>query len=333
MEQQVSQDRERLPLLTASRLRDARACQRLHKLRYIDGYVPLEEVGVLRFGTLIHRALEAWWNAPKASRLDNALDALASEPSDPFDLARARALIIGYHERWHREDLEPLAVEGEFRVPLINPETGAASLTWQLGGKFDVIVRDVGNRVILMEHKTTSEAIAPGSDYWKRLRLDGQLSIYFQGARASGFDVAACLYDVIGKPGIRPHRATPVESRKYKADGTLYANQRATDEAPEEFEARLIESIAEDPSRYYARGEIVRLDSEMDEAMFDAWTTAQQLRAAEVVKRFPRNPDACVRYGRTCQFFGVCTGEASIEDELLFRRVSNVHPELSIVSS
>ena len=321
-----------LPLLTASRLRDARACQRLHKHRYFDGYVPLEDVGPLRFGRIFHTALESWWSAPAYEKLEQAIASIPAE-TDPYEAAMARALLVGYHERWHRDQLDVLAVEGEFRVPLVNPATGASSRTWELGGKFDAIARDGNNRVLLVEHKTTSEDITPGSEYWKRLRLDGQISIYFEGARSSGFEVEACLYDVIRKPGIRPLKATPEEDRKFKKDGTLYANQRVDDETADDFEARLAEAIAEDPNRYYARGEIVRLEAEMEEAMFDVWQLGKQIQESKIAGRYPRNPDSCSKWGRTCQFFGVCTGEASLDDDLLFRRVSNVHPELAIVSS
>jgi hypothetical protein len=65
-----------LPVLSASRLHAARACQRLHKLKYLDGYRAAVEADTLRLGSLIHRGLEAWWRAPAGERLDAALAAL-----------------------------------------------------------------------------------------------------------------------------------------------------------------------------------------------------------------------------------------------------------------
>jgi len=320
-----------LPLLTASRLRDARACQRLHFYKYVKGYRPLGDVGPLRFGQMFHKALEAWWGALDFDKLDAALLTIPSE-ADPYEAAMARALLVGYHERWRGQELEVLAIEGEFNVPLVNPQTGASSQTWTLAGKFDAIAKEITGRVLLVEHKTTSSDITPGSDYWKMLRLDGQISIYFEGARSSGFEVEACLYDVIRKPGIRPLKATPEEDRKFKKDGTLYANQRTEDETPDEFEDRLAAAIAEDPNRYFTRGEIVRLESEMDEAMYDVWSMGRQLRESELANRFPRNPDACTRWGRTCEFFPVCCNEATLEDPLLYKKLDNPHPELGAVS-
>jgi len=315
-------------LLTISRMKSARACLRLHKLRYLEGWRPVREADTLRFGTLIHAGLEAWWQAPMAHRLDAALAALDVE-ADPYDRARARALIVGYDARWADQRYETLGVEVAFVAPLVNPDTGAASRTYSLAGKIDAIVRDAHGRVLIVEHKTSSEDVSTGSEYWRRLVMDGQVSVYFEGARSLGHDVEGCLYDVIAKPGLRPYKATPPESRKYTKDGSLYANQREEDETPDAYEARLLEAIAAAPDKFFARGEVPRLETELDEARADAWQTGRLLRESELAGRAPRNPDACVRYGRTCDFFDVCAGQASLDDPSRFIRLTHSHPELS----
>lgn len=314
-------------LLTNSRLKAARACQRLHDLEYLQLWRLAEEPEVLRFGTLLHLGLRAWWEAP-TERLAAAHAAVQRE-ADPFDRVRAEEMLRGYDARWAAEPYEVLAVEVEFQTELRNPETGAASRTWRLAGKLDAVVRCLRTgRKLLVEHKTSSEDIEPGGEYWRRLRMDGQVSVYYEGAASLGHEVEGCLYDVLGKPSQRPLKATPRESRKYTKTGALYANQRDGDETPEEFRARLVEAIATNPGAYYQRGEVVRLESEMEEALYDVWQLGRQLREAELAHRSPRNPDACVRFGRTCQFFGVCTGEASLEGNPMFVR-STAHPELA----
>ena len=322
-----------LPILTSSRLKAARACARLHKIQYIDGYRPVEEAGVLRFGSLVHGGLEAWWDAPKGERLDAALAAImkSADEADAFDLVRVEVMLRGYDARWSDQDLQVIGVEVEFRAPLINPESDAPSRTWQLGGKIDAIAVTPDNRTFIVEHKTTSEDIAPGSEYWRRLRMDGQVSVYFEGAAALGLKVDGCVYDVLRKPSLRPKKKAA--EVKLKKDGTPYANQQIEDETPSEFHARLLEAVAENPSAYYARGEVVRLEAEMEEARFDIWQLGRTLRESELAGRHPRNPDACVRYGRLCPFFGACAGEASLDDSTLFRRSENVHPELSEVAA
>lgn len=324
-----------MSLLTSSRLRAARACQRLHHLTYGLGYRPVRDEESLRFGTATHLGLNAWWRAwqrPAEERLWLALEAVASVV-DPFERVRAEELLRGYHYRWEGEAYEVLGVELEFETELRNPSTGKPSRTWRLAGKLDLVAREVRTRRVLIgEHKTATGDIGPGSEYWKRLRMDGQVSVYYEGARALGFDVSGCLYDVLGKPTQRPLLATPMESRKYTRTGKLYSNQRTEDESPEEYRVRVVESLAAAPAYHYQRGEVVRLEEEMDEALWDVWTLGQQLREAELAHRAPRNPDACTRWGRTCPFFSVCTGEASLEDPTLFTRSTTLHPELSCAS-
>ncbi len=319
-----------LPLLTASRARDYRACARLHHYKYELGFRPAVEAETARFGSLVHRALEAWWKAVDGARLDAALAALELE-ADPFDRARAEVMIAGYDARWSGQELDVLAVEVEFVRPLVNPATGAESRTWRHAGKLDAVARERSTgRVLVVEHKTTSEDLTPGSEYWQRLRLDAQVSGYMAGARALGFEPVACLYDVLGKPAIRPGKATPIESRKYTKAGALYAGQREADETAEEFRARLVEAVAANPERYFARGEVVRLEEEEAEAAFDLWQTGRAIREGQLARRHPRNPDACQRWGRTCEFFGPCTRTASLDDPTRFRRTVTVHEELTL---
>ncbi len=303
-------------ILTNSRLSSARACQRLDRIKYVLGYRPATDAETLRFGTLVHQMLEAWWTMPKEMRLAAALAAVPAN-TDPFDRAKAEEMIRGYDARWalDADNYEVLAVEKEFRCELRNPTTGRTSRLFELGGKVDAIVRDRRDgRVLVVEHKTSSFDIGPGSEYWRRLRMDGQVSIYFQGAGSLGHDVSGCLYDVLGKPGQKPLQ--PGKTRKVA-------------ETPGEYRVRIAEAIAEDPNRYYQRGEVVRLETETQDALFDIWQTAQQINEAKQADRAPRNPDACVRWGRTCEFFDVCTGVASLDDPLLFKKSERTHPELS----
>ena len=318
-----------LPLLTASRLKTARACQRLHLYEYIQGFRPARDAEALRFGTLIHLGLEAWWRGSD-NRLADALQVLELAEADAFDLARARAMVVGYDARWLADaDLYAIvAVEARFQAPLVNPDTGRASQTWEIGGKLDVVVRELSTgRYGVVEHKTSSEDVRPGSDYWKRLRLDGQVSIYYAGAQVLiGQPIDFCLYDVLSKPSLKPLKKTA--ELKFKKDGTPYANQRLEDETPEQFEARILEDIAADPSGYFGRSEVVRLDGEVAEAMADVWQFGRMLRENDLRGFYPRNVDACIRFGRPCPFFGVCAGEASLDDPELFRRTETTHPEL-----
>jgi hypothetical protein len=324
-------------LLTSSSLKTYRECARKYDLSYRQGFRPVRESEPLRFGTLLHDGLEAWWLAVKQERLDRltpALEAISGNAQEQLDRIKAQELMIGYETRWARDVgiYEVLAVEARFTAPVLNPETMAASRTWQLSGKVDVIVRRRDTkRVSVVEHKSTSEAIESDSDgYWSKLAIDGQISHYIVGAETLGHEVDECLYDVLKKPAIRLLQATPIESRKFTKAGELYANQRANDETLDEFRARLRADILEKPDWYFQRKTVPRLSSQLEDWLFDTWQLGRQIREGELAGRAARNPDACFRYNSRCPFWECCTaGLIPEEHPDLFRRLSNVHPELA----
>lgn len=188
-------------------------------------------------------------------------------------------------------------------------------------------------KILVLEHKTTSEDISLGSIYWRKLVLDAQISNYMVGARALGFEPDGVYYDALRKPATDPYVATPLEKRQYTKPtakdpvSRLYANQRDRDETPEEYRDRLLALIAEKPEHYYQRGIVVRLEEEERDAAFDVWQTAEQIRLSRRYERWPRNVDACSQYNRMCDYWEVCSGQASIDDPLRYE-VTVAHPEL-----
>ncbi len=331
--------RVHLPLLTTSEVRSFLRCRRAHHYRYRLRVRPIETSAALRFGTLIHAGLEAMWRAwlegfGGDDVLSASLDAVQAE-ADAFDRVKAEELLRGYYLRWRDADLEVLGVEVEFRSAITNPATGARSRTYDLGGKIDAIVRELATgRVLIVEHKTTSEDATIGSAYWRRLRLDPQVSNYLVGARAIGHEATSCLYDVLAKVSLRPYKETPDPEKRFVTDKVtklqrLDARQHDHDETPEEFRARVRASIAEDSEGYFSRGEVVRSEEDEQDAAFDVWNVAREVRDAERGMRFPRNPAACSSFGSTCEYFDVCSRTAALDDPTRFRVACAAHEELS----
>lgn len=332
----------RLKVITNSELTCFRRCQREHRYAYGLGYRAVEDVESLRFGAAIHLGLEAWW---LGKGVECAIERATEKTADAFEAAKLRVLLRGYDARWSSEHHAVVGVEVEFRAPLVNPESGSVSRTYELGGKIDVLLARG-----FCEHKTTAQEIGVGSVYWRKLVLDPQVSTYYAGAKALGHEVDHCVYDVIRKPAQRPSqvplldddgvkivldlagaRVRTKDGKKWRqtGDGELGYVLQTRPETAEEYEARLTEEVAANPDRYYQRGEVVRLEAEEREAQLDAWQLTRSMREAELAGRFPRNVDACERYGRVCSFFSVCSGTASLDDPGLFQRVDRVHQELS----
>jgi len=142
LESDAPKDEQALVLLTQSAIRCYRACPRRYFYRYEEQIRPLKlQDEKLRRGSSLHRALEAW--SKTGGDLEAAIAQLdkvhpqTGEPI-PYSWELERAMMIGYHARWEHPG-KVLYVEKEFRLPLINPETGSVSRTFELGGKLDKV--------------------------------------------------------------------------------------------------------------------------------------------------------------------------------------------------
>jgi hypothetical protein len=323
---------EELQLLTNSRRSCFLSCPRKHYFMYELRRRPLVESKALTFGKMFHSALELWLTGAtgNVAAIMDVVTRDAGKDSDLYTIRRLHALMDGYDAMYsnRRECYTTVCVEREYRAPLINPKTEKESRTWLLAGKIDAVVEDSAGNKIIVEHKTTSDSVAPESDYWTKLPIDGQVSGYMVGAATLGFDAVHCLYDVIHKPGIKPLLATPPDKLKYNKDGRLSATCRLDDESPDDYYHRLREDIFSRPEYYFARREIVRMDDEIAEYMGDMWAVGQMIRECQRAARWPKNVSACTNMG-TCPYFYVCTRCASIEDNTMFVTVDNINPELS----
>lgn len=333
---------EELRLLTNSMRSKFAQCHRAYKLAYVDLKRPLVTSEALNFGTAMHELLEHYWRREGYTLPDTG---------DEFRNVTLRELFEGYVRRWIDEDLEKYETVGAevyFEAPLMNPETGGLSKTWKLAGKIDAIARERSTgKIVIIEHKTTSQDIGPGSEYWRKIPIDGQVSGYYVGAQVNGYEAQDCVYDVIRKPGIRPSSAVPVldenglkivvdevtGERIMKKDGTPRQSAGegmkllTREELPEEYAVRLRDDIYARPDYYYARLNVARSSDDLAEYLFDMWAVGREIADAERMGRFSRNPNSCSMYG-TCEYFDVCTGCASIDDVTLFRTAEAPNEEL-----
>lgn len=336
-----------IEIVTKSRLASFATCQRLHDLTYNQGYRSIAPRELADFGSLFHAGLDAWWSEYMFDRdplpgiaLSAALVGMGSYRRDKAPaiddaaMAKAELLMAAYDARWSASmaEWEVIGVEVEFMVVL----PGRKRL--RISGKLDKLLRKRADGTIWFgEHKTSGADLGPGSTYWEKLRMDPQVSIYHLGVRELGYEPAGCLYDVVENPKQRPLLATPEELRKYtkataKEPSRLYSNQRAADETLDEYRGRLAGLVAETPDRYFARAEIVRLETEIEESLKDVTEMALQIRTGSLTGVSPRNPDACFKWGRACDMYEACAGLASLDDDTKFVKLGNVHPELALAA-
>jgi len=164
---------------------------------------------------------------------------------DPAAIATERAKLyyslIGYQWYYTNEDgvfdEKVIRREQEFRMSVINPETGRSLPGVKLLGKIDKLI-DVG-RPAIKEHKSTSSSLDSDSDYWGHLNLDTQTKLYLYAARrmqkngelelwgikATDPLINTIKYDVWHKPTIKPKMLTQAESKKFAEIGEYFTQK------------------------------------------------------------------------------------------------------------
>jgi len=312
-----------LDTLTYSALRSFKNCRRSYYWRNVRQIVPNErdeDAATLGLGHLVHECLRLWHGRNEDDAPEKAIKAAlgiidaACPLRDADDKQRrighlARAMFLGYVARYPEEEFQIIGVETEFRCPIINPATGAASKTFEMRGKADAVIR-CGDEIFLMEHKTASQISA---DYLERLPMDRQIAIYSHYLVAAGVvpRVDGVLYNILGKAGIKQgagesegefqeRRAALIAKSK---SGTTKA-QRKMPESDVEFKERLTEKYRED--EMFHRERLYISKDQIEETLSEIWQLTQQLLVARRTGGWYQNDDFCFSYHRPCRFWPIC---------------------------
>ncbi len=177
-----------------------------------------------------------------------------------------------------------------------------------MAGKIDGLgVLDDG-RPALLEHKTTSDSVAPDSDYWLRLRCNNQIMQYVHAARLCGLPAEVIYYDVTRKPSIRPKSVPVLDEagrkivldaagiRVLKKDGIPRESAgdgmtvQIREETAEEFGQRLADDVIARPEFYFARREVPILDQDLDEFIIQRLEISRMILALRRASRATARP-------------------------------------------
>jgi hypothetical protein len=320
-------------LLTASRMSALLQCPRKHYWRYEVGLASESESIALRFGSAWHRAMEARWNG---ADYESALTAALGNCTDldEVSVATLSGLLAGYFAHYADESfIKTVYAETQFDQPI------PGSRTFQAAGKIDGLCELHDGRLALKEDKTTSDNIAPDSDYWLRLRFNSQLLQYVIAARGMGWDVSTIIYDVVRKPAIEPKQIAELDengkkivvdadgNRVFKKDGTPRESGdtakgytlKTRVETPEEFSTRLVADTQARPDFYFARREVPIIEQDLAEFEAQRLTLSRmilhcrsaQKKLARPDQAWPRNVDKINCAG--CSFNSFCLQNLNID--------------------
>jgi hypothetical protein len=340
--------------LTNSRMSTMLTCPRKHQIAYELGIRVERESHLLRIGGAVHVGLdtlamgqsqEAAMAAAMAS-YDTLPDwCVTDEHVHEWYVEREKVGQLVGHYAWNWSfDYEVIATEQSFdiAVPWLDG--------WRLAGKIDKVIRLPNGTLAIMEHKTTSDDLGPGSRYWRKLLANVQIRVYYYAALSLGYDVQTVIYDVIKKPTIKPLSVPDVDDDGVKivldANGNRVQNQNGSwrqtgdtklgytlqsrKQTPAEYGARLAADIQADPAAYFYRHEIPLLERDMSELRDQVNGVAALIELCRERGHFPRNEAACVGRFGDCEYLDLCCTGWRLDDAPPpgFVVVENVHPEL-----
>ena len=362
---QESDGNDTREILSYSQLQAFKNCRMLEHLRYDEEIVPAFEDPVLFRGALTHRGLSTYRET--GDRSEAIIRITKPEPGDPTfqnqdekwerdheSRLRARAILEGYMEfnPWggDGDQYEPLvdadgkkAIEYQFCVDIINPETDAKSRSFVLGGKCDSIERKKSDGTIwIREYKTTS-SINVG--YLERLWTDFQIKIYKRAVETIlGVPVAGILYDIMEKTGIEKKVRETDEEFKIRYDALCAKNKSGTSTAQQgqgetwdEFLSRLREKQI--VRERYQMEPIILDDAGMDKLQSELWELTQQFldarrrHAAGKGDPYYQNGGFCYHWNKPCPYFKLCRSNFSPLIRENFYVKKEAHPPLDIVAT
>lgn len=251
------------------------------------------------------KAREDWSVADAVQGLDTELAA---------QLAGASA---AYAQHWGGS-LSYLGTEVKLTTPL--PGVERVHLVTTLDG---LATTEKGDLVVV-DQKTTTSDISPGSWFWEKLQVTLQPGIYIWAARAHSYSVSHALWDAVKRPTMA-RRTEAIEPEYYKvnckggAKGDLKAGTGVPAETVPEFARRVRSTMLAEPSKWFQRAPVYRLDDELNACLEDVQQEVRRLLWAWDNNEFPRNTSSCWAFGRRCEYFEICAGAARPTDDTLYQ--------------
>ena len=277
---------------------------------------PVTDAPALTFGRAWHKVLEMAVGTKSTDALALVEGVARDITLDEDALAMLMAMAAGLFSAGHLPDLlrQVVATEERFAVDI-----GGG---WRMVGVIDALT-EAGE---VIEYKTTSRDITPGSDYWLRLRHNLQVAAYARTVCRT-----TVRYVVALKPSLR-RKSLPVldddgkkivldsatGERCYLKDGK--PRQAAgegmelmtREEKTEEFAGRLLEAIQSAPETYIAERVVTLDDEDIREAERVLATIIREVELMRGMAAGMERPDRAWRRNcsefncQSCPFAGPC---------------------------
>ncbi len=290
-------------MLRGTEVNDFLRCRTRWNYAWNEKLTPKTPNDKLFFGTLFHKYVEVLYNAGNIVEAYNAM----SELFDNADLSGMEQVAIdelwslaiavtnSYVSQWWQHDLqyEVLATELQFAIPLTD------TLTYT--GTIDLLLKDKDGKVWFMDHKTTSSI----ESYEKRADMDRQISRYWYALQRLGYDVAGFIYNIVLKEVPRvPELLKKGGLSQNKAQKTTYDLYlqaiEDNDLNPADY-TEMLDHLKAQGNRYFRRINVVRLQSEIDNAIEELIAVSQDMNNARIYRNITKDCHWDCSFQSICQ--------------------------------
>lgn len=284
--------------LTHTNMSIFKDCPCKFKLAIVERLRPVVEKESLVVGRAFHLYREKGWEA--VEDIFNNLHPSTQEDSDRMEVNMA--ILKGMTKVV--PDEPNVEREPEWLNPLINPATGFKSLTFNLGGKGDGLIKTEAyggdDDYVLIEEKTRGGSI--GKSDIDKLSIDAQvLNAIVNIEDSRGIRVVEVWYRYVRKPSIRQ-----------KKDETL-----------DHFCERVVEDYIERPDFYWHEERLTFPRNQIEGFRENLWEIGKALLWTRRKGLWYKNSSRCAEWGG-CPYLPMCRGEDTTG---LYRQVE-VNPEL-----
>ncbi len=296
---------------SVSEANDFKNCPRYYYHKHIQGWELINKPSWLAKGSAYDKLLENW----DLVGFDKALDSIPEIFPNPYEAVDAEYILRIYDSKFKDAPLRPVTFDNKQGNQLGfgldfkgNAHTGPVE--FRATGYLDKLSQDEGNFVVV-ERKTTSEAIEANSPFWSKWAMDPQVRSYVWYLRQMGVQAAGwVVVEVIRK------LSTTVNPKAFDKKTPI-----------DEYRARVM--AHEEKKTLVARHRFF-----VSEEMSDEWIVntsnvfndmkVMKARQVEVEARgldgqyaWPQYEKGCTSYGG-CQFLGVCEGKTTVEGSGMF---------------
>ena len=323
-------------ILTYSSLTTFQNCKQKYKLRYIDNLTPLKIHENLFIGTVWHKCLEMWHD-PNAEtsqfiEIEKYIDkAFSDRDADPIQKKHWHLILAMFQSYtiWESEisgeNLPMLEVESSFRVPIINPDTGCKSRTFDFAGVLDGII-GINSPEAILENKSASGITG---DYIDKLECDFQINLYSMATQ-----IDQVVYNIAVKVRLKQGEGESEEEYEERKaaliakskSGKSSAKQKVA-ESDDSFHVRMIEKY-ENPE-LFQRVELYISPNKRKQTQRELWDLSQQIILAMRNDCWTPNWSNCFKFGASkCPYWELCSSDHNPNIRDNFYTKKEPHEEL-----